>query len=189
MPFSSSLARRTLSFASPLFVTTIGVCAPTTFVVLAQETGFGLPAETAYAPYSLGRAAEGVAQSFDEPTALANAANHDVIVFSVGGIIENYGQAEYKVTLQPGDVVHYSWTASDEIYYEFHGHPVRDGEAPIEALLYRDESGIQSHGALTAPIGGWHGWYFVNDSFDTPIEIELTLWGFYELTPGVVDTR
>ena len=158
--------------------------------VNSQDISFGEPVETDYAPYLLGRAGEDIARTFDTQTGPQGAATRtDTIVFEVGGLVDNYGQAEYKVTMKEGETLHYSWRASDDIDYEFHGHYMIDQETPGDAVLYRDEAGAESHGTITAPLDGWHGWYFVNDSFDTPVEIELTLWGDYELTPGVLNSR
>lgn len=170
-----------------LLVAGLGISA--VFPVNSQDITFGDPVDTDYAPYALGQAGPDIAQSFDGPTALEGAARTDTIVFSVGGLVENYGQAEYKVTMAEGDTLNYSWRATDDIYYEFHGHYMLDPETPGDAVLYRNEAASGSHGSVTAALEGWHGWYFVNDSFDEPVEIELTLWGDYELTPGVRNTR
>ncbi|AEQ50182.1 hypothetical protein [Pelagibacterium halotolerans] len=138
------------------------------------------PVETDFAPYALGRANEDVAAHFDAPW------RTDTIRLTVGGMIQNYGQMEYKVTMDEGDVLLYTWTASDDIYYEFHGHPLSPDGTYGDAMLYRDEDGSQSHGFVRAPLQGIHGWYFVNDSFDAPVEIELTLAGTYDLEPGII---
>lgn len=146
----------------------------------AQEVQESGPIETDFAPYALGQAGEDIAVSFEEPW------RTDTITITVDGLVENYGQMEYKVTMEEGDVLLYSWTASDDIYYEFHGHPLNPDGTYGDAMLYRDEEGTESHGLVRAPLDGIHGWYFINNSFDTPIEIELTLAGTYELEPGVI---
>ncbi|WMT91024.1 hypothetical protein [Pelagibacterium sp. H642] len=143
-----------------------------------QEGG---PMETDFAPYALGRAAENIASDLETPW------RTDTVTITVNGLVENYGQMEYKVSMEEGDVLLYSWTASEDIYYEMHGHPLNDDGTYGDAMLYRDEEGSASHGFVRAPLQGIHGWYFVNDSFDTPIEIELTLAGTYELEPGVIE--
>lgn len=187
---SSKLATGNRLHAGLGVVLAIGLAASAVYPVNSQDISFGDPIETDYAPYALGRAGADIAQSFDGPTEPeGEPAKTETIVFSVGGLVENYGQAEYKVTMEPGSTLHYSWRASDDIYYEFHGHTMIDADTPGDAVLYRDEPGSESHGSITAALDGWHGWYFVNDSFDEPVEIELTLWGDYELTPGLINTR
>jgi len=110
----------------------------------------------------------------------------DTVTIRAGGLIENYGQMEYKVTMEKDDILLYSWTASDDLYYEFHGHPLNPDGSYGDAILYRHEEGRESHGFIRAPLDGIHGWYFINNLFDQPIEIELTLAGTYTLEPGVI---
>src|SRR5690606_15163092 len=77
----------------------------------------------------------------------------------------------------------YSWRSSAPLYYEFHGHTLNPDGSFGEAMLYRFEEGEASHGVVHAPLEGLHGWFFLNRTFDTPIEVELTLAGTYRLEP------
>ena len=114
----------------------------------------------------------------------------DTVLITIGGLIDNYGALEYKISMNEGDVVSYSWTASSEIHYEFHGHSaIVEGQPVRNVNWYRVEDGTESHGAMVAPVTGIHGWYFLNPSFDEPIEIELKLSGYYRLEPGVLKSR
>jgi hypothetical protein len=114
----------------------------------------------------------------------------DTVTIEVGGLIENFGTLEYKISMNEGDVVVYSWTASEPIRYEFHGHSALvPGQAVTDVHWYRIEDAAASHGSLVAPVSGIHGWYFANPSFDKTIEIELKLSGHYRLEPGVLNTR
>ncbi|MGD9738010.1 MAG: hypothetical protein AB7O56_13475 [Bauldia sp.] len=93
---------------------------------------------------------------------------------------------EYKVTMRAGDTLVYSWSAPQELYYEFHGHTLPTADDPaIEVMNYRTGQSVGGRGTLVAPIDGIHGWFFRNTTFQ-PIEVELTLAGFYELEPGIM---
>jgi hypothetical protein len=187
---STKAVTSNLPHASLAVALTFGLILAAVIPAASQTQTFSDPVETDYAPYNLGQAGGDISTAFDVRTEpQGQFTKTDTIKFHVGGLVENYGQAEYKLTLKPGQTVQYSWTASDEIYYEFHGHYMIDSNTPGDAVLYRNAKASASHGSITAPIEGWHGWYFVNDSFETPIDIELTIWGDYELTPGVINTR
>ena len=133
--------------------------------------------------YTLGRAAEGVSTPLDEGW------RTDTVTFTIDGLVENYDQMEYKIAMEEGDTLLYSWTASAPLYYEFHGHTLNDDGSFGEAMLYRLEEGQISHGVVQAPLEGLHGWYFLNRTYDTPIEVELTLAGTYRLEPGLIWQR
>lgn len=146
--------------------------------IVAQETQ-----TEPLAPYALGQADQEVTTTLQERW------RTDTITFTVNGLVENYGQIEYKIAMEEGDTLLYSWTASAPLYYEFHGHTLNADGSFGEAMLYRHEEGQASHGVVRAPLEGLHGWYFLNRSYDTPIEVELTLAGTYELEPGLIWQR
>jgi len=100
----------------------------------------------------------------------------------------NYGALEYKVSMNEGDVLLYSWTSDQPLIFEFHGHTIDDDTgAPIEVMDYVAGEGTSANGTLVAPIDGIHGWYFANSAFDDPAHVQLTLSGYFELEPGVID--
>ena len=114
----------------------------------------------------------------------------DTITISVGGLMENYGQLEYKISMQQGDIVSYAWTASEPLHYEFHGHSVILPDQPVtDVHWYRIDDAASSFGTLVAPMTGIHGWYMLNPNFDKAIEIELKLAGHYTLEPGIIAGR
>lgn len=99
--------------------------------------------------------------------------------------IEPFGELEYKLGMNAGDSIVYTWDAlemsrPDLLYAEFHGHTERSGDAPGDLMFYRKASGGNERGALTAPFTGIHGWYLKNDT-DRPIVVRLNVAGFYEL--------
>lgn len=111
----------------------------------------------------------------------------DTITIRVGGLAENFGAIEYKVTMQEGDALIYTWEAPIELYHEVHGHPPLDPSAELLDIFYygRAEASSMS-GSFQAAVDGIHGWYFANPGLDA-IEIEMTLAGFYELQPGIIN--
>jgi hypothetical protein len=98
-------------------------------------------------------------------------------------------ELEYKVSMKTGDTLTYAWTVSgdeehpDWFYYDFHGEskPAAADAKPV-VMEYRQQTGLNSGGALVAPFDGIHGWYFQNQS-DKKVTVHLKLSGFYELIP------
>lgn len=97
-------------------------------------------------------------------------------------------ELEYKVRMKAGSAFVYSWTVEgvsnpEEFYFDFHGEspPAKsDGEPTV--VEFRQTTGLQSHGELTAPLDGIWGWYLQNQS-EAPAVVHLKLAGFYELIP------
>ncbi len=90
--------------------------------------------------------------------------------------------------MKAGSAFVYSWTVEgvsnpEEFYFDFHGEspPTKsDGEPTV--VEFRQTTGLQSHGELTAPLDGIWGWYLQNQS-EAPAVVHLKLAGFYELIP------
>lgn len=92
---------------------------------------------------------------------------------------------EYKLHMKQGHAVTYSWEAvglndPEKLLFEFHGHTVRETEAPGDLMFYKVGRSDSSNGYLVAPFEGIHGWYFSNETSDD-INVILTVNGFYEL--------
>lgn len=109
----------------------------------------------------------------------------DTVTLEIGAFGESLGALEYKISLEAGQTMIYSWRASKPVVFEFHGHTQPTDGSPVEVMNYIAGQGASSSGTLTAPIGGIHGWYFANPEFE-PITIELTLAGYYRLEPGLI---
>jgi hypothetical protein len=91
---------------------------------------------------------------------------------------------EIKYHMQKGAGMVYSWTASDKVFYEFHGEPdVKPAGAPedyFESYEKDDKVGeAQSHGTFTAPSTGIQGWFWDNEN-GGPVTIKLVTAGFYD---------
>lgn len=114
----------------------------------------------------------------------------DTVRIRLGGLEDNYGQMEYKISMQPGETMVYSWTASHALDYEFHGHTLETEHDPtINVMNYEAGTAASVNGAFTAPLDGIHGWYFLNRDVDTPVDIEIELSGYYRLEPGEIRGR
>jgi len=109
----------------------------------------------------------------------------DVVEITVPPLTENFGALEYKVSMDAGDSISYSWTAPKELLYEFHGHTPEDENGNIEVMNYRKATATESHGTLHAPITGIHGWFWGNSTLE-PVTVELHLSGYYKLEPGII---
>lgn len=97
---------------------------------------------------------------------------------------------EYKFAMTPGQTLLYRWQALNDdgspvttpVEFDFHGHTLaKDGEE-MTVANYRKDRAVGDEGALMAPFGGIHGWYFKNHAPD-PIRIRLEVDGYYELVP------
>ena len=92
---------------------------------------------------------------------------------------------EYKLNMKKGNAISYSWEAvglsdPEKLLFEFHGHTIRETEAPGDLMFYKVGRSASSSGYLVAPWEGIHGWYFSNES-DEDVRVILTVSGFYEL--------
>jgi hypothetical protein len=92
---------------------------------------------------------------------------------------------EYMLDMKQGHSVSYLWRSTDIsnpelLLAEFHGHTVRDSEAPGDVMIFKESRGDTSDGYLVAPFDGVHGWYFSNET-DSDINIALSLSGFYTI--------
>ncbi|MBN14719.1 MAG: hypothetical protein CMJ15_05795 [Pelagibacterium sp.] len=112
----------------------------------------------------------------------------ETIEIEVNPFSVDYGQLEYKVSMNEGDLLLYSWTSDRPLIFEFHGHTVDDRTGdPIEVMDYIAGEGTSANGTLVAPIDGIHGWYFANSAFDDPAHVQITLSGYFELEPGIIE--
>lgn len=105
----------------------------------------------------------------------------DVIEVPIGAFGRTLGATEYKVTLEEGQTLVYSWKATAPILFEFHGHTTPTDGSPAEVMEYGKGTATEGSGSLTAPLSGIHGWYFANPTFE-----DVTLAGFYTLEPGLI---
>ncbi len=101
-----------------------------------------------------------------------------------------YSQLEYKVRMKEGQTLIYSWVATGapegEFYFDLHSETPGPDPKVIE---FKQETGLNSDGALVVPIDGVHGWYWQNRSAGR-VTVRLKISGFYELiSPGEVGNK
>ncbi len=193
-------ARRTALLALPLSL----------LVAALALFGAIFPVELGWDPLGIGRAiglgplvrsvpaaqpatapvpAAGAAAS--RPAAYAGKAPASTITLTIplkaGGDPERRDEVEYKVAMEPGQMILYSWQAQspatdDDFYSDFHGHVVTGDPENVSATIYREGMGAAADGGLVAPFAGVHGWYFQNQS-DHDVVVRLKISGFFALVP------
>ena len=111
----------------------------------------------------------------------------DFVEIPLGGFLTGAqnSELEWKVRMQKGATVTYSWEAvgaerPDDVFYEHHGHDLPAAGQGMTVSTYRKASGLKQAGALTAPFDGIHGWFFQNSS-EKPVVIRIRISGFYRL--------
>lgn len=93
---------------------------------------------------------------------------------------------EYKFSLEEGDAMLYSWTATDSVRSEMHSE--EDGAPEGTAELFEvEESTAGRHGSYVAPFPGIHGWYWLNETDDT-VRVTLHAAGFFDEGLEFVET-
>ena len=82
---------------------------------------------------------------------------------------------EYKYRLDTGAAMVYSWIATGNVKYEFHGDP---DDPTLKVETYQKQENDRASGALTAAFAGIHGWYFENPT-DRDVTISMNSAGFF----------
>lgn len=118
--------------------------------------------------------------AIDKPQ--AKAFRNDTIELKLAPAKQPGWRTEYKVTVNAGDALVYSLTASGPVLSEFHNEML-----PSKSVMfYREEKATTaSHGQFVSPANGQHGWYLANTT-DKPVTVSLKLSGFYTVEPGLI---
>ena len=132
----------------------------------------------------------GVAATSSSPTQFySRALRSDIIDIPLqsGEAGADVSELEYKVRMNAGDSLVYSWSVSglsnpELFYYDFHGETPANAGGARKVVEYRQATGLRSDGTLIAPIPGVHGWYLQNQS-NNAVVVHLKLSGFYDLVP------
>ncbi|NOQ94167.1 MAG: hypothetical protein GQ547_05990 [Methylophaga sp.] len=97
---------------------------------------------------------------------------------SISITIPDLDYTEYKLYMDKGAVLEYSWeTEGETLFYDFHGEPEGDTSGYFKS--YKESTDSKANGTLTTPFAGTHGWYWKNDS-NMPITITLNIKGVYQ---------
>jgi hypothetical protein len=92
---------------------------------------------------------------------------------------------EIKYDMKKGAGLVFSWTASANLAFEFHGDPDvkpagKAGTDYFESYELDDKTGKdQSHATFVAPSTGIHGWFWENKT-DKNVTLKLVSAGFYD---------
>ena len=103
--------------------------------------------------------------------------SQDLVADDVKFTLDPYESIEYKYRIQEGRSIVYTWEASDEVVFEFHGE--LEGQPEGEAETYQLGRAEGASGRFSAPANGVHGWYWQNRSFSA-VTVSLTAVGFID---------
>lgn len=138
-----------------------------------------LPAERGIDPTGIGNTLEltrmgqlKAALSEDDAPLEGRPANKDETIIAV---YPGHGK-EVKMEMTKGFTANYSWTATGPVYHDTHGDVYANSEVYLSYSIA--ESVNSDSGAITAFYGGYHGWYWKNNS-DQIITVTLTTEGEY----------
>jgi hypothetical protein len=87
-----------------------------------------------------------------------------------------YETVEYKYELNPGATMVYSWSASEDVGFDFHTEPA--GKPASASETFEKGTARSSHGAYVAPYAGIHGWFWENPTGENVV-ITLNASGFF----------
>ena len=95
---------------------------------------------------------------------------------------------EIKYHMQKGAGMLYSWKATGNVAFEFHGEPDnKPNKDYFESYELDDQVGKNhSNGSFIAPTTGIHGWFWENKG-KKQVDIHLTTAGFYDSAKMYVD--
>ena len=85
---------------------------------------------------------------------------------------------EFNYRIEKGGMMVYSWTASDDVAWDFHGEP-KGAAKPGYAESYATGRGKEANGGFMAPASGIHGWFWQNPSDKKSLTVTLKTAGHY----------
>lgn len=91
--------------------------------------------------------------------------------------LEPLEEVEIKSVLAAHKVIFYSWSTTEEVYYDFHAEPAKGPESYF--VRYAEGESLKDSGSLVAPFTGHHGWYWLNIS-ENPLTIRLQVDGYHK---------
>ena len=83
---------------------------------------------------------------------------------------------EFNYRMEKGGTMVYSWKASDNLAWDFHGEP--KGSKPDYAEGYASGESKEGNGAFMAPTSGIHGWFWENRN-NKPVTLTLKTAGHF----------
>ena len=86
---------------------------------------------------------------------------------------------EYKLHMDKGDVLDFSWkTDGGILFFDFHGEPQGDTTGYFKS--FKESTASNDSGAQIMPFTGSHGWYWKNET-SLPITVSLETSGVYQV--------
>jgi len=185
---STESARTSAPARSPSGRTLVKATAAALLAAVVVLVTAVLPAEYGIDPVGTGRALGllnlfGVDEATATPATIAPTAGGPVFSqadeyradsreFTLGP----YETVEYKYELNPGATMLYSWSASDDVDFDFHTEPA--GKPASASETFEKGTTRSSHGAYVAPYAGIHGWFWENPTGENVV-ITLNASGFF----------
>jgi hypothetical protein len=132
------------------------------------------PAKTEPAPVAAARPTAAPAGIYTAQPATYKVDSEDLTLLPGDGV-------EIKYHMQKGAGMIYSWKATGNVAYEFHGEPdKKPNKDYFESYELDDKTGKDhSYGAFTAPTTGIHGWFWENKG-KKQVDIHLTTAGYFD---------
>ncbi len=98
-------------------------------------------------------------------------------------VVPAKGSIEYKFYLEQYEKLSFEWIAEGApLYFDFHGEPENDTTGFFESYIIAEN--FQTHGTVTVPFSGVHGWYWENDS-NMPVTVKLKTKGRYNVIGAI----
>lgn len=89
------------------------------------------------------------------------------------------GGIEYKLHIEKGEVLEYSWLSEGgPLYYDFHGEPQDDTTGYFKS--FKESTASKDSGSQVMPFLGSHGWYWKNET-SSVIKVALKTKGVYQV--------
>lgn len=169
-PSTMAIVRATIAACMIALALLVGVIFPAEYGV--DPTGIGdlLGLTSLGQAKASGATASGFQRTMSEPQKY----REDTVALT----LEPGQGLEYKFRLASGEVLLYSWTATKNLVYDFHGEPQRAKGGYFESYETGDDS--HAHGSLVASFEGTHGWYVKNHDVE-PVTLTLTTAGYYDV--------
>ncbi|ORU94257.1 MAG: hypothetical protein A6F70_08095 [Cycloclasticus sp. symbiont of Bathymodiolus heckerae] len=98
---------------------------------------------------------------------------------SVAIVVPANSGLEYKLHMEKGTVLDYSWKTNDAaLYFDFHGEPQGDTTGYFKS--FKETTLAKDSGSQLIPFTGSHGWYWKNET-GSAITVFLEIKGVYQV--------
>ena len=158
--------------ARTLWLTTSGAIVGAALIVIALV----MPAEHGIDPTGIGERL-GLMGLSQQTAAVSADVPHSHRNHTISFELSPYEFVEFKYLVEANSALLYSWTATSEVLYDFHGHPDKDSDEG--AVTHKLGRADHYAGTFIAPFTGVHGWYWENRGA-TPVTVTVQSAGYFE---------